>query len=62
MGSRSRTAIFEPLTAFDADLVPQPWLAESVTPNAAFTSYQIKLRPGIVFSDGTDFDARRWSS
>jgi peptide/nickel transport system substrate-binding protein len=31
--------------------------AESVTPNADFTQWVIKVRPGITFSDGTAYDA-----
>jgi peptide/nickel transport system substrate-binding protein len=34
-----------------------PWLAKSVTPNAANDVWTIKLRPGITFHDGTPLDA-----
>lgn len=32
-------------------------LAESITPNADFTEWTIKLRPGIAFTDGSELDA-----
>jgi peptide/nickel transport system substrate-binding protein len=31
--------------------------AESVTPNADFTQWVVKIRPGITFTDGTAYDA-----
>ncbi|HEV8296690.1 MAG TPA: ABC transporter substrate-binding protein [Acidimicrobiales bacterium] len=31
--------------------------ADTVTPNADFTEWVVKIRPGIKFSDGTDYDA-----
>lgn len=34
-----------------------PWLAESITPNADFTGWTLKLKPGITWSDGKDFTA-----
>jgi 4-phytase/acid phosphatase/peptide/nickel transport system substrate-binding protein len=49
-------AIFDPLTAFDADLGTKPYLAESLTPNADFTQWTIKVRPSITFHDGTPLD------
>lgn len=35
-----------------------PWLAESVTPNATYDSWDIKLRDGITFHDGSKLDAQ----
>jgi peptide/nickel transport system substrate-binding protein len=32
-------------------------LADSITPNADFTTFTVKLKPGIVYSDGTPFTA-----
>ena len=34
-----------------------PQTAESVTANADSTEWTIKIRPGIKFTDGTDYDA-----
>ena len=33
-----------------------PYLAESLTPNADYTTWTIKVRPGITFHDGTPLD------
>jgi peptide/nickel transport system substrate-binding protein len=54
--TRSRT-IFEPLASVSADFKVLPYLAESITPNADFTLWTIKARPGVKFHDGTDFNA-----
>jgi peptide/nickel transport system substrate-binding protein len=35
----------------------EPRTAESITPNADFTEWTVKLRPNIKFSDGTAYDA-----
>ncbi len=50
-------AVFDPLTAIDPQGRPQPYLAQSVVPNADYTSWTITLRPGINFHDGTPCDA-----
>jgi peptide/nickel transport system substrate-binding protein len=50
-------AIFEPLAAANADGVIEPYLAESITPNADFTEWTVVPRAGITFHDGTPFDA-----
>lgn len=50
-------AIFDTITAFDAEGVARPFLAESVTPNVDSTEWTIKLRPNIKFHDGTALDA-----
>jgi ABC-type transport system substrate-binding protein len=49
-------AIFDPLAAFDADLAPQPYLAESLAPTADFTQWTITVRPDITFHDGAPLD------
>jgi peptide/nickel transport system substrate-binding protein len=46
-------AIFDPLAAIDDSGAVQPYLAESFTPNNAFTQWTVKLRPNVVFHDGT---------
>ncbi|MEI7592139.1 MAG: ABC transporter substrate-binding protein [Actinomycetes bacterium] len=56
-GTEVGLAIFDPLTAFDKDLVAQPYLAESLTPNSDFTVWDIKLRPNIMFHDGTPLNS-----
>jgi ABC-type transport system substrate-binding protein len=50
-------AIFDRLAELDADGNPRPNLAESIESNDNFTSWTIKLRPGIVFHDGEKLDA-----
>jgi peptide/nickel transport system substrate-binding protein len=45
--------VFDPLMILDDTGTPQPYLAESVTPNAAYTEWTIKLRPNLVFHNGT---------
>ena len=52
-GTEVGLAIFDPLVAFDADSKPQPYLAQSITPNADFTVWTITVRPNIKFHDGT---------
>jgi peptide/nickel transport system substrate-binding protein len=50
-------AIFDKLTAFDDAGNVQGYLAESVKPNADFTVWTIKLRPGIKFQNDEPVDA-----
>lgn len=47
------STVFDPLMALDADGKAQPFLCESMTPNADHTEFTMKLRAGIVFHDGT---------
>jgi peptide/nickel transport system substrate-binding protein len=56
-GIQVARAIYDTLTAPDENGEIQPFLAESVTPNADNTVWTIKLRDGIKFSDGTALDA-----
>ena len=49
--------VFDPLAIVNASGGVEPYLAESITSNADFTSFTITLRPGIVFHDGTPLDA-----
>jgi peptide/nickel transport system substrate-binding protein len=50
-------AVFDPLVRFDVDGVAQPYLAESFTPNEDFTQWDMKLREGISFHDGTPLNS-----
>ena len=47
----------QPLASVSADFKVLPYLAESIEPNADFTVWTIKARPGVKFHDGTDFNA-----
>ena len=50
-------SVYDPLTWPNKKGEYVPYLAESVTPNADFTQWTIKLRPNITFHDGTPLDA-----
>ena len=50
-------AVFDTLAAVDTDGNAVPYLAESFTASADFLQWTVKLRPGIKFHDGTDFNA-----
>lgn len=50
-------SIMDPLAAYDVDLNPRPYLAESFDHNADFTQWTIKLRKGVTFQDGTAVNA-----
>lgn len=56
-GIQMGKAIYEPLTAPNADGDYVPFLAESIEPNEGYTTWTTKLRPGIKFHDGTDLNA-----
>jgi ABC-type transport system substrate-binding protein len=49
--------VFDPIAIVNASGGVEPYLAQSITSNADFTSFTINLRPGIVFHDGTPLDA-----
>ncbi len=50
-------AVFDTLTAYDADLNAQPFLAEKLTPNADYTTWTITLRPNVTLHNGRPVDA-----
>ncbi|HXH59660.1 ABC transporter substrate-binding protein, partial [Iamia sp.] len=50
-------AIFDTLTAPNADGEYVPYLAESVEPNEAFDEWTITLRDGVTFHDGSELTA-----
>jgi len=49
--------VYDSLTAIGADGTAQPYLAQSVTPNADMTVWTVTLRPGVVFHDGSPLTA-----
>jgi peptide/nickel transport system substrate-binding protein len=49
--------IYDTLTVPAGDGSFAPFLAESLTPNAEYTEWSIKLRPGITFHDGSPLTA-----
>jgi peptide/nickel transport system substrate-binding protein len=48
--------VYDTLMIPGADNQPQPYLAESVTPNDDYTEWRITARSGVTFHDGTPFD------
>jgi ABC-type transport system substrate-binding protein len=50
-------AVYDPLAAFDAEGVAQPYLAESIEPNDEFTEWTITLRDGVTFHNGDPLTA-----
>ena len=49
--------VFDPLTIVAADGSIQPYLAQSVTPNADYSVWTITARPNVMFHDNTPCDA-----
>jgi peptide/nickel transport system substrate-binding protein len=49
--------VFDPLAIIAADGTVQPYLAESITPNADYTVWTVTLRPNVVFHNGAPCDA-----
>lgn len=56
-------ALFDPLVRLDHEGQFRPYLAESLTPNDQFDQWTMRLRPGVLFHDGTvlDADAIKWN-
>ena len=50
-------AIYDPLVSFDKDDKFVPYLAEDFKASADLLTWTVKLRKGIKFHDGTDFNA-----
>ncbi|HVT41535.1 MAG TPA: ABC transporter substrate-binding protein [Acidimicrobiales bacterium] len=48
--------VFDPLTIVTAKGDWAPYLAQSVVPNADYTAWNVTLRSGLVFHDGTPCD------
>jgi peptide/nickel transport system substrate-binding protein len=57
-GIQVARSIYDTLTVPDGEGNFQPFLAESVTPNADYTQWTIQLRGGITFHDGSPLDAQ----
>lgn len=56
-GTLVANAIFDPLMAWNQDFEPTPYLAASVTPAEDYMSWEIELRDGIQFHDGSPLNA-----
>ena len=50
-------AIFDPIAIVASDGSVQPYLCQSIRPNATYTAWTFKLRPGITFHDGTPLNS-----
>ncbi|MCX6510931.1 MAG: ABC transporter substrate-binding protein [Actinobacteria bacterium] len=50
-------AVFDPLSAYDANGNWAPYLAKAFTSSADFKTWTVDLRAGVTFSDGTPVDA-----
>jgi peptide/nickel transport system substrate-binding protein len=57
-GIQVARSLYDYLTVPDDKGGYQPDLATAVTPNSTYTSWTIKVRPGITFSDGTPLNAQ----
>lgn len=58
LSQTSLRLVYQGLFGFDKDMTLIPLLAESFEANADATEFTIKLRKGIKFHDGTDFNAQ----
>ena len=56
-GIQVALAVYDTLTTQNTKGEYVPYLAESITPNAAFDEWTITLRDGVKFHDGTPVDA-----
>jgi peptide/nickel transport system substrate-binding protein len=56
-------ALFDPLVNLDHEGRFRPYLAESITPNDSFDAWTLRLRPGVLFHDGTSLNAEaiKWN-
>ena len=57
-GIQVARTLYDTLAAPNEQGEIEPFLAQSITPNADYTEWTITLRDGIKFSDGTDLDAQ----
>ena len=56
-GLMMSNAVFDSLVVMDTENNWHPYLAESFTPNDDFTSWDMKIREGVSFHDGTPVNA-----
>jgi len=57
-GATEMAAIYDVLMRYNAEKgTYEPQMAESLTANADSTVFMLKLRPGVKFTDGTDYNA-----
>jgi peptide/nickel transport system substrate-binding protein len=57
-GNHEMTALYGTLMRYDEESrTYEPYMAESLEPNADFTEWTLKLRPDVKFTDGTPYDA-----
>jgi peptide/nickel transport system substrate-binding protein len=57
-GTNVAYAIYDPLMQRTADGTVEPYLAESMEPNAELTEWTLKLRSGVQFHDGTPLNSQ----
>ena len=57
VGLQVANAIYDPIAAFDAAGVVQPYLAQSFEPADDFRRWTVRMREGVRFHDGTPLDA-----
>jgi peptide/nickel transport system substrate-binding protein len=58
LGGMEMVAIYDTVMRWNSETGKyEPRTAESLTPNADFSEWTLKLKSGIKFSDGTDYDA-----
>ena len=61
-GTTVAYALYDPLMKRTEDGEVKPFLAESMEPNADFTTWTLTLRPDVVFHDGTPLNAEALKS
>ncbi|MBJ7451871.1 MAG: hypothetical protein JHC71_07265, partial [Blastococcus sp.] len=61
-GTTVAFALYDPLMKRTEDGEIKPYLAESMEPNADLTAWTLKLRPDVVFHDGTPLNAEALKS
>jgi peptide/nickel transport system substrate-binding protein len=57
LGGSQALAVYDSLMRLDDKGVPQPYLAQSMTPSSDLKTWTMKLRPDVKFSDDTPLDA-----